>query len=52
MTAIRGSRFEELTLDAVAVGVYVADELVELTRTEYQLLELFMLNPGVSSSPP
>jgi two-component system, OmpR family, response regulator MprA len=40
-----GLSFGELRLDPDRHGVAVADELVELTRTEYQLLELFMLNP-------
>ncbi|MGA2011327.1 MAG: response regulator transcription factor [Solirubrobacteraceae bacterium] len=35
----------ELTLDPGRHGVVVADTFVELTRTEYQLLELLMLNP-------
>jgi two-component system, OmpR family, response regulator MprA len=38
-------RFEELQLDAGRHGVSVGDTFVELTRTEYQLLELLMLNP-------
>jgi len=38
-------RFEELRLDSARHGVTVADAFVELTRTEYQLLELLMLNP-------
>jgi two-component system response regulator MprA len=37
--------FAELRLDANRHGVAVGEELVELTRTEYQLLELLMLNP-------
>ena len=37
--------FGELTLDPGRHGVVVADTFVELTRTEYQLLELLMLNP-------
>jgi two-component system response regulator MprA len=36
--------FEELRLDSGRHGVGVGDEFVELTRTEYQLLELLMLN--------
>jgi len=40
-----GLSFGELRLDPDRHGVAVDDELVELTRTEYQLLELFMLNP-------
>src|SRR2546421_11773869 len=35
----------ELRLDPDRHGVVVGDEFVELTRTEFQLLELFMLNP-------
>jgi two-component system response regulator MprA len=37
--------FGELQLDSAKHGVSVGDEFVELTRTEYQLLELLMLNP-------
>jgi two-component system, OmpR family, response regulator MprA len=37
--------FAEVTLDSVRHGAAVGDRVVELTRTEYQLLELFMLNP-------
>ena len=37
--------FAELRLDSGRHAVAVGDEFVELTRTEYQLLELFMLNP-------
>jgi two-component system, OmpR family, response regulator MprA len=37
--------FAELKLDPGRHGVAVAGTFVELTRTEYQLLELFMLNP-------
>ena len=37
--------FEELSLDSSRHGVAVGDEFAELTRTEYQLLELLMLNP-------
>jgi two-component system response regulator MprA len=37
--------FEELKLDRARHGVTVDGELVELTRTEFQLLELLMLNP-------
>jgi two-component system, OmpR family, response regulator MprA len=37
--------FGELKLDAGRHGVWIDDEFVELTRTEYQLLELFMVNP-------
>jgi two-component system response regulator MprA len=34
-----------LTLDPARHGVVVGETFVELTRTEYQLLELLMLNP-------
>jgi two-component system response regulator MprA len=37
--------FEELRLDSARHGVRVGDQFVELTRTEYGLLELLMLNP-------
>ena len=37
--------FEELSLDSGRHGVEVGENFVELTRTEYQLLELLMLNP-------
>jgi two-component system response regulator MprA len=37
--------FGELRLDADRHGVVVGESFVELTRTEYQLLELLMLNP-------
>src|SRR4051812_19017175 len=37
--------FEELQLDPERHGVKVGTEYVELTRTEYQLLELLMRNP-------
>jgi two-component system response regulator MprA len=37
--------FAELRLDAERHGAQVGDRFVELTRTEYQLLELLMLNP-------
>ena len=37
--------FQELRLDSARHGVDVNGEFVELTRTEYQLLELLMLNP-------
>jgi two-component system, OmpR family, response regulator MprA len=37
--------FEELKLDTARHGVAVGDSFVELTRTEFQLLELLMLNP-------
>jgi len=37
--------FAELSLDPDRHGVIVGDSFVELTRTEYQLLELLMMNP-------
>jgi two-component system, OmpR family, response regulator MprA len=37
--------FGELRLDSARHGVAVGDASVELTRTEYQLLELLMRNP-------
>jgi len=37
--------FEELHLDPTRHGARVGESFVELTRTEYQLLELLMLNP-------
>jgi two-component system response regulator MprA len=37
--------FAELTLDGDRHGAQVGESFVELTRTEYQLLELLMLNP-------
>ncbi|MEA2312512.1 MAG: two-component system, OmpR family, response regulator MprA [Solirubrobacteraceae bacterium] len=37
--------FEELRLDPDRHGLVVADRFVELTRTEYQLLELLVRNP-------
>ena len=38
-------RFENIELEPDAHGVRVDGEVVQLTRTEYQLLELFLLNP-------
>jgi two-component system, OmpR family, response regulator MprA len=38
-------RFHELELDPDAHAARIGDRVVDLTRTEYQLLELFMLNP-------
>ncbi len=38
-------RFGDLELDADAHAARVGDRTVDLTRTEFQLLELFMLNP-------
>ena len=40
-----GLSFGELRLDPARHGVSVGESFVELTRTEYQLLELLMLNP-------
>ncbi len=40
-----GLEFAELKLDTVRHGVVVGEEFAELTRTEYQLLELLMRNP-------
>ncbi len=40
-----GLSFDELQLDPARHGVNVRDQFVELTRTEYQLLELLMRNP-------
>jgi two-component system response regulator MprA len=37
--------FAELRLDPDRHGAHVGETFVELTRTEYQLLELLMLNP-------
>jgi two-component system, OmpR family, response regulator MprA len=37
--------FAELRLDSTRHGAAVGDSFVELTRTEYQLLELLMMNP-------
>jgi two-component system, OmpR family, response regulator MprA len=37
--------FAEVRLDNARHGATVGDEFTELTRTEYQLLELMMLNP-------
>jgi two-component system, OmpR family, response regulator MprA len=41
----RTLRFAELELDADAHAARIDGREVDLTRTEYQLLELFMLNP-------
>jgi two-component system, OmpR family, response regulator MprA len=38
-------RYAELELDPDAHAAKVGDRVVELTRTEYQLLELLLLNP-------
>jgi two-component system response regulator MprA len=38
-------QFGELRLDTARHGVVVGETFVELTRTEYQLLELLMINP-------
>jgi two-component system response regulator MprA len=42
-----GLSFAELRLDPDRHGAHVGERFVELTRTEYQLLELLMLNPRV-----
>jgi two-component system response regulator MprA len=41
----RSLRFGDLELDPDAHGARIGDRTIELTRTEYQLLELLMLNP-------
>jgi len=41
----RSLRFGALELDADLHAVRIGERTVELTRTEFQLLELFMLNP-------
>ena len=41
----RSLRFGELVLDPDAHGARMGERVVDLTRTEYQLLELLMLNP-------
>jgi len=41
----RTLRYANLVLDADAHGVRIGERAVDLTRTEYQLLELLMLNP-------
>jgi two-component system, OmpR family, response regulator MprA len=38
-------RFEELELDPAAHAAKIRERVIELTRTEYQLLELLLLNP-------
>jgi two-component system, OmpR family, response regulator MprA len=40
-----GLSFAEVRLDPMRHGAQVGEQFVELTRTEYQLLELMMLNP-------
>jgi two-component system response regulator MprA len=40
-----GLTFAQLRLDPSRHGVWAEETLIELTRTEYQLLELLMLNP-------
>ena len=42
---VNGLAFAELRLDPARHGVAVGEDFVELTRTEYQLLELLMMNP-------
>jgi two-component system response regulator MprA len=37
--------FAEIRLDSARHGAQVGENFTELTRTEYQLLELLMLNP-------
>jgi len=45
-TSVDGAlTFADMTLDSARHGVMVGDKFAELTRTEYQLLELLMLNP-------
>jgi two-component system response regulator MprA len=44
-TADGSMSFAEIELDADRHGARVGENFVELTRTEYQLLELLMLNP-------
>jgi two-component system response regulator MprA len=45
-TSVDGAlKFGDLTLDSARHGVMVGGTFIELTRTEYQLLELLMLNP-------
>src|ERR671925_355318 len=45
-TSVDGAlKFADLTLDSARHGVIVGQKFIELTRTEYQLLELLMLNP-------
>jgi two-component system response regulator MprA len=39
-------RHGQLTLDSDAHGIRVGEHFFELTRTEYALMRLFMLNPG------
>src|SRR6476661_4474141 len=41
-----GVTYKELRLDGDRHGVSMGDNFVELTRTEYQLLELLMTNAG------
>jgi len=40
-----GLSFADLRIDPARHGVVVGERFVELTRTEYQLLELLLLNP-------
>ena len=44
-TADGALSFVDLRLDSARHGVMVGDKFVELTRTEFQLLELLILNP-------
>ena len=43
---VTGVTYKELRLDGDRHGASVGDSFVELTRTEYQLLELLMTNAG------
>jgi two-component system response regulator MprA len=43
--ADRAPAFAEVRLDPERHGAQVGERFVELTRTEYQLLELLLLNP-------
>jgi two-component system response regulator MprA len=43
--SLEGVRFGDLRLDPGRHGVQVGESFAELTRTEYQLLELLMMNP-------
>src|SRR3954447_3069629 len=42
---VEAPAFHELRLDAARHGVVVGERFADLTRTEYQLLELLILNP-------
>jgi two-component system response regulator MprA len=43
---VSGVSYQELRLDGDRHGVSVGENFVELTRTEFQLLELLMINAG------